>query len=449
MSTSSSPVRRAVPPDPEHAVRQTLAERGPVLLAVSGGLDSMALLAATTSAAPDRIAAVATFDHGTGAAARDAVALVTRTTRRLGVPCVVGRDSLGGAGEAAWREARWRFLRRAAEEVSAAAVATAHTRDDHLETVVMRILRGAGARGLAGLAAPSPDVVRPFRDVDRATLERYAARHALTWIEDPSNASPRYLRNRVRRELLPALRAARPDLPAALLALAESAAVWRRDVDAFVDAHVVATPGARGGLHVASAELLRYDAEALAVLWPAIAARAGVRLDRRGTARLVQFTIGIAAGAAVGAEMQLSGAIDVRAGRGEIVLGPRPATAARPVGEPAEVALVGDVDAGRWRFRRSPAAAESVWSASLPHDRAIVVRAWQAGDRMRVSGARPARRVKRFFADAHVPSRERSGWPVVLAGDDIVWIPGVSRSDAATDRPGRPGVHYICERIDG
>ena len=67
---------------------------------------------------------------------------------------------------------------------------------------------------------------------------------------------------------------------------------------------------------------------------------------------------------------------------------------------------------------------------------------------MRAPGAQAARRVKRFFADQRVPARERHGWPVVLAGDDIVWIPGVRRSDAATDRPGRPGVHFVCERID-
>jgi tRNA(Ile)-lysidine synthase len=67
---------------------------------------------------------------------------------------------------------------------------------------------------------------------------------------------------------------------------------------------------------------------------------------------------------------------------------------------------------------------------------------------MRVAEGQAARRVKRYFADAHVPARARAGWPVVLAAGEIVWIPGVRRSDAATDRPGRPGVPFICERID-
>jgi tRNA(Ile)-lysidine synthase len=112
------------------------------------------------------------------------------------------------------------------------------------------------------------------------------------------------------------------------------------------------------------------------------------------------------------------------------------------------VPLVDDVCVGGWRFRRTDAESRATErGAWLPADRALTVRAWRAGDRMRWGEA--ARRVKRFFADARVPGRDRPGWPVVLAGGEIVWIPGVRRSDAATDRPGQPGVHFLCERIVG
>jgi len=427
------------------------------LLAVSGGLDSMVLLDAAAAVAADRIVGVATFDHGTGPAAREAVALVRAEGAARGLAVAAGATALAGATEADWRDARWRFLREAARSLRADVTATGHTRDDQVETVAMRVLRDAGPRGLAGLYAPSRDVVRPLLDLDRAAIAAYAAARGgvLRWAEDPSNRSLRHRRNRVRHELLPALRAARPAIDAELLAVAREASAWRADVERFVDEHVAFDWSPEGALVVATETVARYDPEGLAVLWPAIAARGGVRLDRRGTVRLVQFTIRVAAGATVaGAALQLSGGVDVEAGRGEIVLRrarARPVPA--PPGPTPEVPLEGEgeVAIGGWRFRRGGDGVErkSPWSAYLPEDRSLVVRPWRAGDRMRVAAGRTARRVKRFLADAHVPARQRSGWPVVLADGEIVWIPGVRRSDAATDRPGQPGVHYLCERIDG
>jgi tRNA(Ile)-lysidine synthase len=429
------------------AVREALDR--PVLLAVSGGIDSMVLLDACAAVARERVSAVATFDHGTGETAREAVAHVRSETAARGLRVVAGCAEGLGASEAAWREARWRFLRAAAGEVGAEVVATGHTRDDQVETVALRVLRDSGARGLAGLLAGSADVVRPLLAVDRATIAAYAAAQSLRWVEDPSNRSPRHLRNRVRHELLPALRAARPSIDAELMAVGRRAARWRRDVDRFIARHIPARAGRDGALIVATPDLLQYDAEALAVLWPAIAARAGVRLDRRGTVRLVQFTISIAAGAAVGAEIQLSGSVEVVAGRGEVVLRPRRPRAIAASAAIDAVPLVHDLVVGAWQLRAGRPETDSAWCAYLPGDRPLAVRAWRPGDRMRVAAGHAARRVKRFFADAHVPARERAGWPVVLAGGDIVWIPGVRRSDAATDRPGRPGVHFHCERIDG
>jgi tRNA(Ile)-lysidine synthase len=429
------------------AVRDALDRR--VLLAVSGGIDSMVLLDACAAVARERIAAVATFDHRTGAEARSAIAHVRGEAAARGLRVVAGCAERPDASEAAWREARWRFLRAAAREVGAEVVATGHTRDDQVETVALRVLRDSGPRGLAGLLTGSADVVRPLLAVDRATIAGYAAARALRWVEDPSNRSPRHLRNRVRHELLPALRAAHPTIDAELIALGRRAARWRRDVERFVARHIPLRLGRDGALLVATPDLLQYDAEALAVLWPAIAARAGVRLDRRGTVRLVQFTISIAAGAAVGAEIQLSGSVEVVAGRGEVVLRPRRPRAIVASAATDAVPLVDDLVVGAWQLRAGRSETDSAWCAYLPGDRPLAVRAWRPGDRMRVAPGHAARRVKRFFADAHVPARERAGWPVVLAGSDIVWIPGVRRSDAATDRPGRPGVHFHCERIDG
>jgi len=102
-----------------------------------------------------------------------------------------------------------------------------------------------------------------------------------------------------------------------------------------------------------------------------------------------------------------------------------------------------------WRFvaTRSASRVSNAWVAQLPTDSTLTIRSWHPGDRMRL-GPEGFRRVKRFLSDARISGARRARWPVVLAGDDIVWIPGVRRSDAATVRPGRPGLLYRCELDD-
>ena len=296
-------------------VRLALEPYARVVLAVSGGADSMVMLDAVAAVARLRLVAVATFDHGTGAHAEQAARLVERTGRALGLEVVAGRAPATDERptEASWRAARWRFLSGTAAERDAT-VATAHTRDDQVETVALRILRSAGARGLAGLAADSP-VARPLLRVGRADVDAYVRSRALAVAVDPSNASRDHLRNRVRLDLLPALERARPGFAAELLEIGARAADWRRHLDA-IAAGVHAFRDAAGAFHVAGADVLGYDAEALRALWPSLAARAGVTLDRRGTWRVAQFTIRSAPGGA----MQLSGGFEVTRSREGFVL---------------------------------------------------------------------------------------------------------------------------------
>ncbi|MFL5620569.1 MAG: ATP-binding protein, partial [Gemmatimonadaceae bacterium] len=148
----------------ERACEAARTSDRPLLLAVSGGLDSMTLLDAMAASAPERVAAVASFDHASGPHSARSVAHVRSEARRRGFRVVTGRmpahaDRSNGV-EAMWRSARHRFLSEAAAACGAR-VATAHTRDDQIETVLLRAMRGASARGLAGLAAPGP-IARPF-----------------------------------------------------------------------------------------------------------------------------------------------------------------------------------------------------------------------------------------------------------------------------------------------
>ncbi|HEU5175336.1 MAG TPA: tRNA lysidine(34) synthetase TilS [Gemmatimonadaceae bacterium] len=425
-------------PSIEAAVQPLAAGLDPLVLAVSGGLDSMALLDAVAGAVPAHRLTVATFDHGTGEAARRAVALVLRTAAARGIAAVSGGGHPLPPAEAAWRAVRWRFLRETAAP-SGARIVTAHTEDDQVETVVMRALRGAGARGLAGLQAPS-DVLRPFIHLSRAALEAYAAARGLEWVDDPSNTDMRFLRNRVRRDLVPAMERVRPGLRGELLALSGRAAAWRREMDAIAEACCPSVAATGGGLVVAASSLVGYDAASLAVLWPSIAARVGLALDRRGTRRLAEFTKGGGAGAV----MPLSGGWLVERTPVAFALRRVP----QPAPGPSPLPLTGSATWGRWIFRSGgTVATDDPWGAVVPAGRPLMVRAWAAADRMPVGDATV--RVKRLLVEAGIPAADRAGWPVVVAGEAIVWIPGVSRARAATARSGRPGVCFRCEPSNG
>ena len=430
-----------LPPALVAGLERALAGERRVILAVSGGLDSMALLHAAAAWRPAGLwLLVATFDHGTGAPARDAARLVRREAARSGLPVRSGRAPADAAAttEAAWRDARWRWLRELARRHDAV-VATAHHRDDQLETVVLRLLRGTGVRGLAALAAGGHGagrVLRPWLGVPRALLEAWVAQAAIPFVADPSNADLRHRRNRLRHELLPALTRAAPGLAPALLGLAERAAAWRRATDRVAERLV--REESSGALVVARSALAAYSPEELATLWPAIAARGGVRLDQRGTRRLAAFTT--VAGRV--ARVPLSGEAEV------LVLPDRFVLRRRPASVPGPGALTDGTRLGPWCFHAGTIDDPGdPWRAVLPAAARLTVRSWRPGDRIRRMEGGTARRVKRFFSEAGVAGPLREGWPVVLADGEIVWIPGVCRGAAATARPGRPEVRYRCDRI--
>src|SRR5436190_17458956 len=287
-------------------VSHALPAQGSAVLAVSGGLDSMTLLdVAATVRERDCELTVATFDHASGTHSRRAASFVARAALAYGIPVVVGRAGNPARGEAAWRAARWQFLREVARG-SSAVIVTAHTGDDQLETVLMRALRDAGARGLAGLRAPT-DVQRPFIEVRRHDVKSYAKARGLRWLEDPTNRQRDYLRNRLRHDLLPLLLMARPSLAAELIELGDRAAAWRRELAALIDSSIRCEVGRDSDgakmVDVWAAELTEFSPDVLAIVWPELAARAGVTLDRRGTARAVEFL----RSGKVGGRIQLSG----------------------------------------------------------------------------------------------------------------------------------------------
>jgi tRNA(Ile)-lysidine synthase len=203
-----------------------LAPRGTrVLVAVSGGPDSMALLhvMALLRARQGFGLFAHGVDHGLRAEAGCELDLAEGFCRTLDVPFMRSavNVSAGGNLQARARDARWAALRAAASRVGADRIATGHHADDRAETLLMRLLRGTGARGLAVLQPLEGDRIRPLLRARRADIDAHIARHRVPHAIDPSNRDPRFLRARVRMQLLPELERLSPRIVEHLCALAD------------------------------------------------------------------------------------------------------------------------------------------------------------------------------------------------------------------------------------
>lgn len=222
-----------------------------VLVAVSGGPDSMALLHVMAKLAPRLGVRVAAHgvDHGLRAAAAEELAMVERFAFELGVPFSSTRVEVRAGGNlmARARQARYQALVAALSVDSTPAppgarrLATAHHADDRAETVLMRLLRGTGPVGLAVLPARAGQLIRPFLRARRAAILAHIDRHHIPYAHDPTNRDPRFLRTRVRSELLPLAAQLSPRIVEHLCELADAAVELCRagegEVPAAIDGH--------------------------------------------------------------------------------------------------------------------------------------------------------------------------------------------------------------------
>ncbi|MBW9111845.1 tRNA lysidine(34) synthetase TilS [Microbacterium ureisolvens] len=224
------------------AVRRALTglqQGSTVVVALSGGADSLALAAATAfeAAKLGLRAASLTVDHGLQDGSTDAAAAASAKAEALGLEARVVRVEVGAAGgpEAAAREARYRALAEAARAIGATAILTGHTLDDQAETVLLGLARGAGATSLQGMAEASVlegvRMLRPLLGVRRATTRAACTAEGIEPWDDPHNSEPRFARVRVRETVLPTLEAQLG--PGIAEALARTAAQLREDAEAF------------------------------------------------------------------------------------------------------------------------------------------------------------------------------------------------------------------------
>jgi tRNA(Ile)-lysidine synthase len=423
--------------------RHAMLARGDrVLLAVSGGPDSTALLAALATLAPQHGWSLhaAHFNHrARGAESERDQQMVAETVRRFGLPLTIGAPQapLSGANfEARARHERYAFLRAAAEAAGCNRIATGHTLDDQAETVLLRILRGSGVDGLAAIAPVRTDgVVRPLIECRRDELLVFLEQEGVPYVHDSSNDDPRYLRNRVRLELMPLLRRLSPNVPRNLARLSQAA----RDDAAFLAKATAAVWASvehnDGTLHL---DELRRLSRALQTR----VLRRWLEQQRGSleglTSRHWRAALRVIGAARPNAQIQLpDGGVFERAY--DVVRFRRKTSTA----EWSEVELrAGErlVLVGGWSFHAwQHEGAACKLPADLFHFAAdadllpavLVCRRARAGDRIRPLGMRGHRKLQDLFVDRRVPRSQRWNRPVLTAGEELLWVPGVARSAVA------------------
>lgn len=439
------------------AVAEALTDAGVrrgdgVVVAVSGGVDSMVLLHVLVRLAPrlDLRLRVAHIHHGLrGSSADRDAALVSAEAARYALPISVERLAAETrprrTSVQAWaRAARYARLEATRRRVRAAWILTAHNRNDQAETVLLNLLRGAGLRGLAGIPKVRERILRPLLAVSRAEIEAYAAARGVRFREDPSNRSVAYRRNRIRRQLLPLLaREYNPRIVETLAALATQA---REDDDALTS---LAATLADKALRVRG-RAVGVSVSALCAASPAVARRLFQEAFRRaavGTCGLTRrHLVALTLLATRGGEVRLPGGLRARASAKYVWIGPRdPGTNPPPSHAPAAgpgawpgVRLqpggwvrwgpgqcsvrLRRVAGGGIRLRRRDPCQEILSSKVL--EEPLRLRAWRAGDRFRPLGLRGQKKLQDFFVDAKIPREERGRVPLLVAGDRIAWVVG-------------------------
>ncbi len=399
-----------------------LAAGRPVLVLLSGGRDSVCLLdLAVRLAGPVRALHV---DYGLReSSAADAEACAA-LCERLGVPLTVHRPGAPRGNVQAWaREVRYAEAERLAE----GDIAAGHTATDQVETVLYRLAASPGRTALLGMRPRAGRLVRPLLEVTRAETAAYCEERGLAWREDPTNASPAFARNRVRHDLLPALRGLHPAAEANVLRTLATLRDEAEVLDALVDDFVVDLGRLGGPNSTTTVEVAR-----LAGLSPALARLVLQRLAGPGAPAIGSRAAEILALGARGGSASLDLGDGLRA-----VVRVR-AVALRAAGVPApaaptSLALPGRTAFGGGELTSEVGAGLPIADGTLDLDALatpLEVRAWRAGDRMRPLGAPGSRSLQDLFTDRRVPRARRARTPVILSAGEIAWIPGVATGEA-------------------
>jgi len=363
---------------------------------------------------------------------------------------VAGQAKLRGTGiEETARDMRYAFLRRTAQEIGADRIATAHTANDNVETILFHLARGSGLRGLGGIPPRREEIIRPLLTVTRQQVEDYLSRLSLPHMEDSSNSSDEYTRNRIRHQVLPVLEDVAPGFAARL---ADTAALLRAD-EAVLTAQAQELADSAvpcdGGLSIA--------AGAVASAPDPIASRA-LRLclgklwggDMDCSAVHLNALLRLCRSADPSGEFYLPHRTNARRVYDRLLLVPR--LGPIPL-EEGPVPLPGKLDCGPWRiacgeeiYRGQPQGPWEFWldRASVP---ALELRPRRTGDRLTPPG-RLGKPVKKWMIEEKLPRFQREVLPVFHCNGRIAAVAGLGPDRAFAAAEGQSAWHIVISSID-
>lgn len=431
-------------------VRKTLARHrmvqagDRVVVAASGGPDSTCLLDVLHGLAPNLglDLVVAHFDHGLrGAEDASETRFVHEMAQSRGLAFETGRApdlrQAPGSLEERARDARYAFLERVRQQHRAQCIAVGHTLDDQAETVLMRLLRGSGPAGLAGMPpVREPGVIRPLIRVRRAQVEAYLCQRGLSWCTDPSNLEPGCLRNRVRLELLPELLEYQPRLVEHLGDLADLLREEDRCMEEaarqWVDAHRCG-PSTGGDVSLPCNAWLSLDTglQRRVVRQAVQEAAGGLRRLHRVH---VDAVMELAREGRSQAGLDLPGGLRVWRAYDRILFGYPESQALPAYCEALPGTGTFEINGMGLRFILKEKERTEISSLNVSPNVAFLdaarvsfpleLRPVQPGDRFVPLGMRGRRKVKDFLIDCKVPLKERRRVPVLVSGENVIWLCG-------------------------
>ncbi len=464
----------------EDRLRPFLPPHFPLLIAVSGGPDSLALLHVLQGVFPAEHLVAAHLHHGWRAEADVEAEFVQETAVSWGIPCHIEKIDVAGLAHAhslsleeAGRKARYDFLARLAIQVGAKAVAVGHHADDQAETVLMHFLRGAGLAGLRGMlpvsslpGEPELLLLRPFLATSRAAIEQYCKEHDLEPVFDASNQDTTFFRNRLRHELLPLLTDYNPQIKTRLQHMAAVVAADYALLDDLADEKYAAL------LIESGAEWLSLDR----VGWLALPLSLRRAILRRAVRQLradwrdvgfqpIEQARLVAEKNETGGQATLPGGLILTVDYGRLTIAADPdalpldgpqmlKSTAVPLPIPGivqlangweiEATVISNVDLAKIQANPDP------WTAYVAlGDNELLVRTKKIGERIRPLGmAGQSAKLKDVMINRKIPARLRDKWPIITTRSHLIWLVGHGIDERAKVITGNKDVVRLrCKEI--
>ena len=409
-----------------------------VVVGVSGGADSICLLHILKSLKKYKLNLIAAhLNHGLRGTESDRdEKFVENSAGELGLRYVSERVDVDGyksqnklSTEDACRQLRYMFFQKILKEADADKIATAHNLEDQAETVLIRFLRGSGSQGLSGIPPVNNNIVRPLIDVSREDIKKYLISRKLNWVEDSSNSSTEFTRNRIRHELLPILREYNPRISEVL---ARSTDLFRSECE-LIDIHaesnfkIIFTKKHFGYLAKADVYKQQHKAVRYSMIRKCIEELKG-DLKSITLSQIVSIDEQIHSDRA-SSEVSLPDSLIFSKGHGMFVISEssfRNLNFSHEIDDYGEskyengFSIITEKSSDKTGWLDESVAFLSSRKIDFP----ITVRSYKPGDKFRPLGSKGFKKIKDYFIDEKVPRFLRKSVPVFESGGEIFWVGG-------------------------